>query len=72
MTRQVRQRLNADGIASQILAEMLDAAKDDGVTFDGEQRGFIKQALSDAALEAFLQVLRDLREAVDAVREDSQ
>jgi uncharacterized membrane protein YebE (DUF533 family) len=68
----VRQRLNAEGIAALILAEMLDAAKADGVRFDAEQRGFIEQALSDAALEAFLQVLRELREALDPVREDSQ
>jgi uncharacterized membrane protein YebE (DUF533 family) len=68
----VRQRQNATEIASQILAEMLDAAKVDGVTFDAEQRGFIEQALSDAALEAFLQVLRELREVADAVREDAR
>jgi len=67
-----QRRLNAEGIASLILAEMLDAAKVDGVTFDAEQRGFIEQALSDAALEAFLQILCELRETVDAVREDSR
>jgi uncharacterized membrane protein YebE (DUF533 family) len=68
MTGQVRQRQSATQIAAGILAEMLDAAKSDGVTFDQEQAGFVAQALEDAALEAFLQILRELRETVDAVR----
>lgn len=38
-------------IAEMIYGEMASSASVDGVTFDDEQRGFIVQALSDAALE---------------------
>ncbi len=38
-------------IADLTYAEMSCAARMDGVDFDGEQEGFIKQALSDAVLE---------------------
>lgn len=62
MSRQAS-RLNAAEIATMILAEMIAAAKVEGVRFDAEQAAFIEQALSDAALEAFLQILRELRDA---------
>jgi len=38
-------------LASMILDEMLTAAQMDGVEFDEEQNGFIKQALADAVQE---------------------
>lgn len=41
----------AIAIAESIYAEMESAALTDGLTFDDEQRGLIKQALVNAAIE---------------------
>lgn len=46
----------ARAIAEQIYGELERAARSDGITFDDEQREYIKQALSDAALEAVSRV----------------
>jgi len=48
--------LDTHAIAEQIYSELESAARTDGITFDDEQREYIKQALSDAALEAVARV----------------
>jgi hypothetical protein len=68
----VRQVIKAEGIARRIVAEMLDAAKSDGVRFDGEQVGFIRQALFDAALEAFRQIASELRETAGIAKAEGR
>jgi len=48
--------LDTQAIAEQIYGELESAARADGITFDDEQREYIKQALSDAVLEAVARV----------------